>query len=252
MLLWKRMLVLFLVVSLAISCATGGCLLVCPDKSWDVEAPGGYVIILHGMGRTDRSMRRMERNLSDAGYEVVNMKYSSMNEPVDKLVEMLDSAIENKCTNKSKKINFVTHSLGGILVRCYLNDHEDFNVGRVVMLSPPNNGSELVDTFGDVRLYQFITGEAGQSLGTGTDDLPRSLGKIDYEVGIIAGDSSLNPFYSYFIDGPNDGKVSVESTKLEGMKDFLVVHSSHTFIMQRQFVIGQVLYFLEHGEFRKE
>jgi triacylglycerol lipase len=212
----------------------------------------GYAVLLHGMGRTHRSMNRIERSLSKEGYEVINIGYKSTRQPIDDLVEVINSTVRTRCTNDTMKVSFVTHSLGGILLRSYLKKHRDVNLGRVVMLSPPNGGSELVDRFGGVWAYKKITGPAGQVLGTGQDDLPRALGPVDFDLGVIAGGQSLNPLYSYFIGGRDDGKVSVASSAVEGMRDFLVVDSSHTFIMQRSHVIQQVLHFLEHGHFERD
>lgn len=221
------------------------------EVSRSVSSKGDYVILLHGMGRTHRSMKRIKRSLSKEGYEVVNLRYPSKKESIEDLVKTLDEKVKAKCTDTSRSINFVTHSLGGILVRCYLRDHKDLNVGRVVMLCPPNSGSEIVDALRGIRLFGIVTGPTGQRLGTETNDLPNTLGPVDFELGVITGDRSLNPLYSGLINGPDDGKISVESAKVAGMQDFLVVHYSHTFIMLRKGVIEQVIHFLKHGEFRK-
>lgn len=209
------------------------------------------VVLLHGMGRTDKSMNKIERQLAAKGYEVINLRYLSMTEPLSAHMELLDKTLSGKFNNTSNKIHFVTHSLGGILVRQYLKQNTDLNVGRVVMLAPPNAGSELADIAKDMRLLQIALGKTGVKLGTGTNDLPKLLGPVKFELGIIAGDRTLNPLYSSMIDGPNDGKVSVENARVEGMTDFLVVHSSHTFMMRRQFVIDQIIYFLENGKFKR-
>jgi triacylglycerol lipase len=197
-------------------------------------------------------MRRMKKSLSRQGYDVVSFRYSAKKEDIASIVKRLDDTIESECPDPSNKVNHVTHSLGGIILRCYLKEHKDERTGRVVMLSPPNRGSELVDAFRDFRIYQRFTGKPGQRLGTGTNDLPRALGPVDFELGVITGDRSLNPFYSSIVDGRDDGKVSIENAKVSGMTDFLVMHSSHTFIMRRKKVIKQVIFFLENGTFRRK
>ena len=141
--------------------------------------------------------------------------------------------------------------MGGILVRYYLGLNKMPNLGRVVMLSPPNQGSEVVDKLKDFPLFKWLNGPAGQQLGTDKDSLPNSIGPPDYEVGIITGDRSINPILSLLIPGEDDGKVSVKNAKLKGMKDFLVVHKSHPFIMNDENVLKQVTFFIENGVFDK-
>ncbi len=143
----------------------------------------------------------------------------------------------------------MTHSLGGILVRAYLADHPLSNVGRVVMLAPPNHGSELADLVRDSRLFQLALGPMAQQLGTGPDSLPNRLPAPNFELGIIAGTRSVNPLSGFFVPGESDGTVSVESTRLTGMSDFITVPTSHTFIMRSGATAGYVIEFLRHGQF---
>ncbi len=149
-------------------------------------------------------------------------------------------------------LHFVGHSLGGILIRAYLAEDSPDRVGRVVMLAPPNHGSELVDALGDSALFRWALGPSGQVLGTDRNSLPNRLPPPVVEVGVIAGTSSVNPIGSLVIPEDDDGTVSVSSTRLEGMTDFLVVRSSHTFIMQSEEVAAQVVHFLRHGRFLHE
>src|SRR5581483_9780319 len=147
------------------------------------------------------------------------------------------------------RIHFVTHSLGGIILRQYLSTHCLDNLGRVVMLAPPNRGSEIIDRLKGNPLSRIILGPVAAELGTGADDLPRRLGALNFECGIIAGDRSLNPFLSHSLSGPNDGKVTVESAKAEGMRDFIVLHSTHTWLLWRERTVRQVHCFLKSGQF---
>jgi len=213
-------------------------------------ATRGSVVLLHGLGRSAASMAALEAALGERGYRVINLDYASRHHSIDELVEILAGEIDRCCRNGPAPVHFVTHSMGGILVRAYLARNAYAPLGRVVMLSPPNQGSELVDAFGDNPLYELILGPAAQELGTDEEhSVPRALPAVDFELGVITGDATLNPIGAWLIPGENDGAVSVERARVAGMKDFLVVPASHTFIMQNPEAVKQVLHFLEQGRF---
>jgi len=210
------------------------------------------VILLHGLARTKHSMSKMEEQLKAEGFDVVNWGYPSRCYKVEELTgQAIPDAVGYCRKNGATKIHFVTHSLGGILVRYYLKHHEIAELGRVVMLSPPNGGSEVVDKIGHNFLYRFINGPAGEQLGTDASSLPRRLGKVAFDLGVITGDKSINFILSRLIPGPDDGKVSIANAKVEGMNDFLVVHASHPFIMKNREAIEQTIHFLKHGRFSR-
>lgn len=206
------------------------------------------VILLHGLGRTHRSMRAMERSLEEAGYRVVNLGYPSRHHPVATLVDTLAAELDACCAAAPAPLHFVTHSLGGILLRAYHQAHGGDRIGRVVMLSPPNHGSEVVDRLPE-PLLELLMGPAALQLGTGPGSVLTRLGPAEFELGIITGDATLNPLFSWWLPGEDDGKVSVQSARLEGAEDFLVVPYSHTWLMQREQVIEQALRFLHSGRF---
>jgi triacylglycerol lipase len=215
-------------------------------------APGQpYVILLHGLCRTGRSMIPMGQSLTQAGYKVMNIEYPSRSAGVEKLSESTIAPVIAECEkNGATSINFVTHSLGGILVRDYLSRHTIPNLGRVVMLGPPNRGSEVVDKLGSFWLFKAINGPAGSELGTGPDSIPNRLGPANFCLGVIAGDRSINWINSLLmIPGPDDGKVAVERTKLAGMTDHLVIHTMHPMMMRNTTVINQTTFFLKNGKF---
>ena len=213
---------------------------------------GECTILLHGMGRTHVSMELIEKALKEQGHSVWNKNYESTEIPIKTLADIvINNALDDCAKVKSShdKINFVTHSLGGILVRAYLQDKTINNLGRVVMLSPPNHGSEIVDLLKDNFIYQKWMGPVGQQIGRADNSVPNQLKPIQAEIGVIAGSSTSDPWFSPFIPGDDDGKVSVESTRLDEMKDFIVIESGHSFIMRNKEAIQQILNFLEHGHF---
>ena len=208
------------------------------------------VILLHGLCRTSRSMVAMEHALTQAGYQVRNINYPSRTASIETLSEkFIGQAVADCERDGAVKINFVTHSLGGILVRSYLSRHSVPSLGRVVMLGPPNQGSEVVDRLGGWRLFKKINGPAGGELGTGADSVPNKIGAANFCVGVIAGSRTINWINSFIIPGRDDGKVSIARTKLAGMADHLVIPASHPFIMKNTTAIRQTVYFLQNGKF---
>lgn len=209
-----------------------------------------HVILLHGLSRTEDSMQPLAEALRDSGYVVHNVGYPSRTATIGELAEQaIGPALAEARQAGAKRIHFVTHSMGGILVRAWLAQHTMPELGRVVMLGPPNQGSEVVDRIGSWRLFGAINGPAGRELGTGADSVPNRLGPVTYPVGVIAGNRTINGLNSLMIPGPDDGKVSVERTKVAGMADHIVVAATHPFLMKNPEAIRQVRHFLANGAF---
>ncbi len=209
------------------------------------------VVLLHGSGRSRFSMMRMANALSKLDYRVYNLGYPSQRLPIERLAERIGDQISKIQLGQLENLHFVTHSLGGIVLRYHLKFSQLPNLGRVVMLAPPNQGSVLADIFQKNLFYGWLIGPAGSQIGTSPDSIPKKLGSADYPVGIIAGNRSINPVFSPLIPGPDDGRISVENTKLDGMADFIVVPYIHPLIMNYQMVIQQTDHFLKQGCFQK-
>jgi pimeloyl-ACP methyl ester carboxylesterase len=212
------------------------------------------VVLLHGLGRSPWSMAYLASRLERAGYHVVNLSYPSRTVPIEALAaSWLPARLDESGAATAARVHLVTHSMGGIMLRLWLTRRAaPANLGRVVMLAPPNAGSEISDRLVAFPPFRWFTGINGRRLGTRPTDLPRSLGPWPVgapTLGIIAGDHSLNPLFSAWLPGPNDGKVSVASTKLSGMSDAIVLHHSHTWLAWHDDTAAQVVGFLRDGRF---
>jgi pimeloyl-ACP methyl ester carboxylesterase len=214
-----------------------------------VSAPKAEVVVmLHGLGRRAQSMAKLADYLSERGYRVHNLGYESTDYSPGTLLADLDERIR-ACCEDAGRLHFVGHSLGGILARAWIADTRPTNLGRLVMLAPPNQGSLLADRFQDRWPVSNLMGPALEALGTEPDSLPKSLPRPDYPVGIIAGTGTVNPFGTVTIPGEDDGIISICATRLEGAADFLIVNASHAFIMRSTEVAENTAAFLATGRF---
>ena len=212
---------------------------------------GDYVVVLHGIARSSAHMKPLAAMLKDNGYDVINMDYPSTEYSLEELVEILHGKLSAALTY-NKPVHFVGYSMGGLLARAYIHRYRPENLGRVVLLGTPNHGSEVADFLENNWLYKKIYGPAGAQLTTHNKEIEPLLGTVNYELGVIAGNSTIDPISSYLIDGDDDGKVSMASTQVAGMQDYTVIHVSHTFFPGNEDVHQQVVYFLKNGVFQKD
>lgn len=214
------------------------------------------VVILHGIAKTSRSMAPLEKALKQAGYRTVSITYPSTKRDLDGIAAWLRTErLTPAFWEKADKVHIVTHSMGGLVARRYLdryrNDIPRGKLGRIVMLAPPNGGSEVADLIHNLPPYKWYYGPAGQELTTAAQAANHS--DIYYDLGIIAGTKEWPYFVTAFvIPGPGDGRVAVKNAKLDGMKDFITVDGTHTFIMDKPVVHKQVINFLKYGKFNHE
>jgi pimeloyl-ACP methyl ester carboxylesterase len=215
-------------------------------------APPEPVVLLHGLGRTGMSMRVIATALRKAGHPTLSPWYGLRRSMPD-IVEFLRPRISDFAAAHPGPLHIVTHSLGGLVSRAYITAHRPQNLGRVVMLAPPNAGSELADFVFNIGLDSLIFGPVGPHLRTGRADAHESeLGRVDFDCGIIAGDQPLDPILApLLLPSPNDGKVAVAATKIAGMRDHIVLPVQHTFMVMDTAVIDQIKAYLATGAFMR-
>jgi pimeloyl-ACP methyl ester carboxylesterase len=213
------------------------------------SAKGDYVVLLHGIARSSAQMEELAERFAKEGYEPINIDYPSTDYSLEDLTERLHKQLQARLT-QDKPVHFVAFSMGGVLARAYIHKYRPKKLGRVVQLGSPNHGSEVTDFLKENGLYKWFYGPAGQQLTTNNKATEKLLGDVDYDLGIIAGNSTIDPIASYFLfDAENDGRVLVESTKVNGMKDHMTISSSHTFLPGNDEAIAQAVSFLKHSKF---
>lgn len=211
------------------------------------------VVLLHGILRSKTDMLFLRKNFEENGYDTLNILYPSREKSLEDLSEFVhEKIINHPGYSDDTTVNFVTHSMGGLITRYYIARYKPKNLGKVVMLGPPNTGSEFADWLTETEalapIYKMLFGTAGQQLTTKHKHIDR---EINYPLGVIAGNASINPLAPWILDGEHDGIVPVERTKIEGMKDHIIMPATHSFMMFNPQVINQALYFLQHEEFNR-
>ncbi|MFC1681899.1 alpha/beta fold hydrolase [Pseudomonadota bacterium] len=216
------------------------------------EGPGHneIVVLVHGLGRSSTSMWLLASRLEDAGYYVHRVEYSSLHQDPDEILKDISSQINQCCQKHAQSVHFVGHSLGGLMVRAYLQNNKVDKLGRVVLLGTPNKGAEAADHFSDSWLMSIL-GPTAKALGTDDKSFPKSLEAPYYPVGIIAGElkSKLN---DSIIPGRDDGLVSIEATKIDGMADFIIIETGHSMMRYDREVADQTIEFIKSGVFKEQ
>lgn len=196
-------------------------------------------------------MQTVQRQLEKAGYQCWAPSYHSFRASIPQIVEQLAPSLANFRYNLHGPLHFVTHSLGGLVARAMLTSQRPDRLGRVVMLAPPNGGSEWADLLFRLRMNGVVLGPVGNHLRTDRHAADEAmLGSIDFDLGVIAGNAAIDPIFPRLaLPRPNDGKVSVRSTHVEGLADHITLPVSHTFMVTNPGVARQVLHFLRMGRF---
>lgn len=203
------------------------------------------MVLLHGLWRGWRAMEPLARALGREGFSTLNLPYPSTRLPIPTLVGRIKSEITTAFPEQP--VHFVTHSLGGILIRALLAEESSVLPGRIVMLAPPNGGSEIVDWSARHPLVRRLLGPAGRSLGSRgfasqLPDLPP-----DADVAVIMGDRCSLPLFARLLEDRNDGIVSASKGRIAGLKEFAVIHADHTFIQMHPDAVRLTTGFLKTG-----
>ncbi len=231
-------------------------LIACVNIAYDqnnLKQDDELVVLAHGLARSGNAMWKLAGRIEEAGYHVCVIDYSTIGQSLDSMLSETQDEID-QCLNNENRVHFVGHSLGGLVIRSYLEKHQNFvdskRLGEVVLMGTPNHGSEVADHF-DGRLLMDIAGGTSQSLVTGERSLGEIIGAPSYEAGVIAGTNS-NGATNRFFDGPNDGLVSVDSSKVANMKDFITIDVGHSIMRYDADVAEQTIHFLQYGQFDHE
>lgn len=210
------------------------------------------VIVLHGITKTNRIMYLLSKRIANAGFEVYNITYPYKSHTIQEIADFLNDKLIELGVDKKDRINIVGHSMGGLVARAYINRYKPQNLHRVVMIATPNHGSELADAMKNWWIYRLKFGnKSGQQLSTDQRELSDDLGKVNYDLGIVAGVTWVNPVFSAILPGDDDGLVSVESTKLDGMNEHIIIDFAHTLGIMYKTVSKQVISYLKYGRFVK-
>jgi pimeloyl-ACP methyl ester carboxylesterase len=213
------------------------------------DAQRDGVVLLHGIAVGAWTLKKLERALRRRGYATLNLGYASRKKPLEALAEDIHPEVAAFANEVSGSIHFVGHSMGGLLARLYVARYRPARLGRVVMLGTPNGGSEIVDLLQQLAAYRWFFGPAGLQLTTRPDEALASLPPLDYPVGIVAGSFSLYPSSLFILPRPNDGRVSVASSKLVDMADHVTIRASHAGLTRHPAAIDQTIAFLRAGRF---
>lgn len=209
------------------------------------------VLLIHGLGRSADAFNQMQEALRQAGYDAASVNYPSTRQSISAHAANLEHLIE--ALEEVDTISFVTHSLGGLVIRDMLSRDgawkSRLHVHRIVMIGPPNQGSHLAQKLRRVPGYQFLTGESGRELSSG---FASGLPIPEAEFGIIAGGRGNDVGFNPLLPGDDDGFVTVAETRLDGVRDHLIVNTTHGLLDDHPITIESTIRFLRTGCFRQD
>ena len=239
---WQRLIGL-LAMSLLGACAS------VPDTAYRQVDGDEVVVLVHGFSKHAQSMEPIGDYLAQYGYRFISVDYPSGEVNASEALALIHTQLAG-CCDQARRIHFVGHSIGGLLIRAYLAEYQVDQLGNVVLIATPNAGSEFVEAMNRMPGYAEATGPLLQQMVPGEQGIPAQLPLPDYPVGVIAGSRTHNPLSWLLLPGDDDGAVSVSSTRMEGMQDFLVVPANHHWLRHDQRVLEEVLHFIQYDHFK--
>lgn len=209
------------------------------------------VILLHGVLRTPMSMKIIELRLEKEGFDVLNYGYHSRQKIIENHAKDLAEFLQTQEFEPTDTVHFVTHSMGSLVARYFLSHYKLNHAGRFVMIAPPNQGSSMADYLSEKKWYRWIWGAPAEQFLTADSSFAKNAGIPPREFGIIAGGKGDGAGWNPIISGDDDGTVSVEQTKLDSMKDFIVIRNLHSLLLWDKEAVEQIVAFLKNGEFER-
>lgn len=206
---------------------------------------GKCIVLIHGIMRDSKGFSRFQKEFQNQGYTVVPFEYPSTRIKIEKSAKFLQYMLQS--LEGIDEVNFIVHSMGGLLVRAWSANHTDPRIKRMVMLGTPNTGADLANLFRRGPIFRLFLGPAGQQLVSDPESTISNLPKPPMEFAVIAGGRSDKKGYNILIPGDDDGIVSVESTRLPGAADFDIVPCIHTFLVSHPGIYERCLRFLKTG-----
>lgn len=214
-------------------------------------APSDDIVLLHGFMGAPWTMRLLARRFSSEGFRTYPLWYDSWMQPFDTIVHRICDRIDALTLGQKRPLHFIGHSMGGLVARAVVSSRRPCNMGRMVMMGTPNNGSEMADFCARYPLLRPVLGQARAALITrNRHPLISAFGEPDYLIGIIAGDRPLAPVMNV-LPAPHDGKVSVAATHIDREADHIVLPVTHALMPFDRQVQRQALHFLRKGRFQR-
>ncbi|MGK0189380.1 MAG: triacylglycerol lipase [Verrucomicrobiales bacterium] len=211
---------------------------------------GDYVILVHGFSWAKPPLRTLGRNLHKEGFHTIEIHYPIRSISMLEVVQdYILPAVKEHCTDPERRIHFVGHSMGCIMIRKLLKEHAFDQLGRVVLLAAPNKGTEIADIFSKTPVIGKMLGEAVEQVGTEPESVPNQLGPVDYSPGIIMGTRSDFPIFPEIIPGDDDGVVRVDSGPVDGMAELITLPTTHIRMPSTRIACAQTSHFLRTGKF---